>query len=100
VIDDSSPGGAAMCCTATHENPIKEKAADKNKTRTLDALVTRYYPTVHNFDSRLTDDPREAVLLRQAAFNSARRHLPTRRDQAALVIILLNAVIRGDFSAV
>jgi hypothetical protein len=73
--------------------PIKTRRAD------FDALVTRYYSTVYNFASHLTDDPREAVLLTHAAFNSVRGHLPTRRNQATLVIILLNAVIRGGFSA-
>lgn len=64
----------------------------------FDTLVARYYPAVYSFASRLTDDPREAVLLTHNAFDSTRKQLGTRRDEVALVIILLNAVIRGGFA--
>lgn len=87
-----------MCCTAICKNSIKEKAADKNKRARFDTLVARYYPAVYSFASRLTDDPREAVLLTHNAFNSTRKQLRARRDEVALVIILLNAVIRGGFA--
>src|SRR4029450_1816810 len=92
---------AGRRCAAQPPTKIQSKRKPPIKTRHahFDALVTRYYPTVYNFASQLTDDPREAVLLTHAAFNCARRHLPTRRGQVALVIILLNAVIRGGVSA-
>jgi hypothetical protein len=77
----------------------KRKPPIKTKGAGFDALVARYYPTVYSFASRLTDDPREAVLLTHDAFNSTRKQLRTRRDEVALVIILLNAVIRGGFAA-
>ena len=56
----------------------------KTKRARFDTLVTRYYP-------------REAVLLTHDAFNSTRKRLPRRRDEVALVTILLNAVIREYF---
>jgi hypothetical protein len=47
----------------------------------------------------LTDDPREAVLLTHDAFSSTRKQLRSRRDEVALVTILLNAVIRAGLAA-
>jgi hypothetical protein len=35
----------------------------KTNPARFDTLVARYYPAVYNFAFRLTDDPREAVLL-------------------------------------
>ena len=67
----------------------------KAKNSRFDSLVARYYPAVYSFASRLTDDPRKAVLLTYDAFNSTRQQLQSRRDEFALVTILLNAVIRA-----
>jgi plasmid replication initiation protein len=64
----------------------------------FDTLVARYYTAVYTFASRLTDDPREAVLLTHDAFTSTRKQLRTRRNEVALVIILLNAVIRAGLT--
>jgi hypothetical protein len=47
----------------------------------------------------LTDDPREAVLLTHAAFNSTRKQLRSRRDEVTLVKTLLNGVIRAGLAA-
>jgi hypothetical protein len=58
-----------------------------------------YYPAVYSFASRLTDDPREAVLLTHDAFNSIRKQRWDRRDEVALVTILLTAVIRAGLTA-
>jgi hypothetical protein len=77
----------------------KRKPLIKTKRTRFDTLVARYYPAVYSFASQLTDDPLEAVLLTHDAFNSTRKELRTRRDEVALVIILLNAVIRGGFAA-
>ena len=71
----------------------------KTKCARFDTLVARYYPAVYSFASRLTDDPREAVLLTRDAFNSTRKQLRSRRDEVALVTILLNAVIRAGLVA-
>jgi DNA-directed RNA polymerase specialized sigma24 family protein len=84
--------GAAKC-----KNRIKSPM--KTKRVRFDTLVARYYPTVYGFASRLTDDPREAVLLTHDAFNSARKQLRSRRNEVALVTILLNAVIRAGLAA-
>jgi DNA-directed RNA polymerase specialized sigma24 family protein len=66
---------------------------------TLAALVARYYPAVYNFASRLTDDPRQAVLLTQRAFTSILNQLWIPRDEIALVRILLKAVVRAGLIA-
>ena len=59
----------------------------------------RYYPAVYSFASRLTDDPWEAVLLTHDAFDRIRKKLWSRRDEVAVVTILLNAVIRAGLAA-
>jgi DNA-directed RNA polymerase specialized sigma24 family protein len=91
------PAGTAMCGAAKCRNRIKSPM--KTKRTRFDTLVARYYPAVYSFASRLTDDPREAVLLTHDAFNSTRNQLRSRRNEAALVIILLNAVIRAGLAA-
>jgi DNA-directed RNA polymerase specialized sigma24 family protein len=73
----------------------QRKLPVKAKSLRFDTLVARYYPAVYSFASRLTDDPREAVLLTHDAFNSTRQQLQSRRDEFTLVTILLNAVIRA-----
>ena len=67
----------------------------KAKTSRFDSLVARYYPAVYSFASRLTDDPREAVVLTHDAFKSTRNQVRNRRDEAALASILVSAVIRA-----
>ena len=80
--------------------PIKKrKVPMKAKSSRFDSLVARYYPAVYSFASRLTDDPREAVLLTHDAFNSTRKQLRSCRNEVALVITLLNAVIRAGLTA-
>jgi DNA-directed RNA polymerase specialized sigma24 family protein len=77
----------------------RRKPTMKTKRARFDTLVARYYPAVYSFASRLTDDPREAVLLTHDAFSSIRKQLRSRRDDVALVTILLNAVIRAGLTA-
>lgn len=67
----------------------------KTDNSRLDRLVTRYYPAVYSFASRLTDDPREAVALTRKAFTSTARQLMKLRDQTAVATVLLSAVIRA-----
>ena len=69
------------------------------KAKSFDTLVARYYPAVYSFACRFTDDPRKAGVLTRDAFNSTRKQLRYRRDEVALVTILLNAVIRAGFAA-
>ena len=71
----------------------------KAKSSRFDSLVARYYPAVYSFASRLTDDPREAVVLTRDAFQSTRKQLWNRRDEVERVTILLNAVIRASLTA-
>jgi hypothetical protein len=72
----------------------RSKPRTKPKRARFDAFVARYYPTVYSFAFRLTDDPREAVLLAHDAFLSIPKQLWRRRDGIA-VAILLNAMIRA-----
>ena len=69
----------------------------KVKSSRFDSLVARYYPAVYNFASRLTDDPREAVVLTHDAFKSIQKQLRN-RDEAALASILISAVIRAGLT--
>jgi DNA-directed RNA polymerase specialized sigma24 family protein len=71
----------------------------KRKRAGFDTLVARYYPAVYGFASRLTDDPREAVLLTHEAFDTTRKQLRNRRDEVDVVKTLLDAVIRAGFVA-
>jgi hypothetical protein len=71
----------------------------KTKRASFHTLVARYYPAVYSFASRLTDDPREAVVLTRDAFNGTRKHLRNRRDEVALASILISAVIRAGLTA-
>jgi DNA-directed RNA polymerase specialized sigma24 family protein len=82
--------------TATNQ---KRKPSMKAKSSRFDSLVARYYPAVYSFASRLTDDPREAVVLTRDAFNSTRKQLRNRRDEVALASILISAVIRAGLIA-
>ncbi len=70
----------------------------KVKSLRFDSLVARYYPAVYNFASRLTDDPREAVVFTHDAFKSIRKPLGNRRDEAALASILISTVIRAGLT--
>jgi DNA-directed RNA polymerase specialized sigma24 family protein len=78
--------------------PMKRKPMTKAKTSRFDSLVARYYPAVYSFASRLTDDPREAVVLTHDAFKSSRNQVRNRRDEAALASILISAVIRAGLT--
>src|SRR4029453_13786209 len=75
----------------------KREPPMRTKHARFDSLVPFFYPAVYSFASRLTDDPREAVLLTHDAFNSTRRQLQSCRDEFVLMPILLNAVIRAVF---
>src|SRR4030095_4493731 len=93
-------GAVGKTCKVMRRRTIKKrKPPMKAKSSRFDSLVARYYPAVYSFASRLTDDPREAVLLTHDAFNSTRKQLQSRRDEVTLVTILLNAVIRAGFTA-
>jgi hypothetical protein len=67
----------------------------KIKRARFGTLIARYYPAGYSFASRLTDDPKEAVLLTHDAFNSTHKQLRSGCNEVALVINLLNAVIRA-----
>jgi len=77
----------------------KRKRPMKAKSSRFDSLVARYYPAVYSFASRLTDDPREAVLFTHDALYSTRKQLQNRRDEVALASMLLTAVIRAGVAA-
>ena len=73
----------------------KRNPSIKTNLGHFDSLIARHYPAVYNFASRLTDDPREAVLLTYRAFNSIRKQVWLPRDEIAVVRILLKAVVRA-----
>jgi DNA-directed RNA polymerase specialized sigma24 family protein len=101
VRNESTPSRSGNALrNQLQESNQKEKAPMKTERARFDILVARYYPAVYSFASRLTDDPREAVVLTREAFNSARKQLRNRRDELALVTILLTAVIRAGLAAV
>ena len=89
--------------TGLHGLPQEQNEQGKPSIKTyparFDTLVARYYPAVYSFASRLTDDPREAILLTHDAFARIRKKLWSRRDEVAVVTILLNAVIRAGLTA-
>src|SRR5881396_1368240 len=77
----------------------KRKPPMKVKSSRFDSLVARYYPAVYSFASRLTDDPREAIVLTRDAFNVARKPLRNLGDQTAVATVLISAVIRAGLTA-
>jgi DNA-directed RNA polymerase specialized sigma24 family protein len=70
----------------------------KTNNARFDSLVSRYYPAVYSFASRLTDDPREAITLTHDAFDAARRQLQHVRNKTAIATVLLSAVIRAGLA--
>lgn len=73
---------------------LKRQPPIKTKRARFDTLVARYYPSVYSFASRLTDDPREAILLTHDAFDSTRKQLGTPCDENLFASIILSTVIR------
>src|SRR5947209_11834158 len=69
--------------TATNQ---KRMPPMKAKNSRFDSLVARYYPAVYSFASRLTDDPREAVVLTRDAFKEHAKATPesSRRGRACI----------------
>ena len=67
----------------------------KTKSSRFDSLVARYYPAVYSLATRLTDDPRDAVVLTREAFNGARKQLQSIRSQTAIATVLIAAVLRA-----
>jgi hypothetical protein len=97
-VTNEPPAGGKLLRGQLREPNQKRKAPMKTKRARFDTLVARYYSAVYSFASRLTDDPRETVLLTHDAFNSSRKQLRRRRDEVALTI-LLSAVIRMRLAA-
>jgi DNA-directed RNA polymerase specialized sigma24 family protein len=73
---------------------IRRKFTNKTKTSRFDRLVARYYPAVYSLASRMTDDPRQAVVLAHDALESTRKRLGNRRGETAFASVLIAAVIR------
>jgi DNA-directed RNA polymerase specialized sigma24 family protein len=71
----------------------------KTKSSRFDRLVGRYYPAVYRFASRLTDDPREAIMLTREAFNNARKQSENLRNQTAIATVLISAVLRAGLAS-
>jgi hypothetical protein len=71
----------------------------KRKSSPFDCLVARYYPAVYSFAGRLTDDPRDAVVLTCQAFDDAHKQLQSMRNQTAIAMVLMSAVIRAGLAS-
>ena len=93
-----TPSGSILRAQLEEPNR-KRKPPTKTKYARFDTLVGRYYPAVYSFASRLTDDPREAVLLTRYAFNTIRKRRWRRGNEIVLATILLNAVIVAGLKA-
>jgi DNA-directed RNA polymerase specialized sigma24 family protein len=77
---------------------IRRKFTIKTKTSRFDRLVARYYPAVYSLASRMTDDPRQAVVLAHDALESTRKRLGNRRGETAFASVLIAAVIRAGLT--
>jgi DNA-directed RNA polymerase specialized sigma24 family protein len=77
---------------------IKKKPMMKAKTSRFDRLVARYYPAVYSLASRMTDDPRKAVVLAHDALERTRKRLGKRRGETAFASVLIAAVIRAGLT--
>ena len=91
-------GGNGLRSQAQEGNH-KGKPTIKAKSSRFDTLIARYYPAVYSLASRLTDDPREAVVLTRDAFNSTRKQLRTHCDDNVLASILISNVIWAGLTA-
>ena len=61
----------------------------------FDSLVARHYPAVYSLAAKLTDDPRRAAVLTQAAFFSTQKQLAHLRSKKAIATTLVSAVVRA-----
>ena len=93
-----TPSGSMLRAQSQGPNQ-KRKPPTKTKYTRFDTLVGRYYPAVYSFAFRLTDDPRETVLLTHDAFNTIRKRRWRLRDEVVFATILLNAVIVAGLKA-
>ena len=61
----------------------------------FDSLVAQYYPAIFSLAAKLTDDPRHAAVLTQAAFSSTEKQLAHLRSKKAITTTLVSAVVRA-----
>jgi hypothetical protein len=82
-------------CSAPPPQEPNEKRNPPIKTKRarFDTLAARYYPAVYSIACRLTDDPREAIVLTQEAFDRTRKQLGTVCDENLFASILISTVI-------
>lgn len=76
------------------QQPYQKPKPIKTKRARFDTMVAHYYPAVYSLASRLTDDPREALVLTREAFNTTRKQLGTICDENLFASILVSTVIR------
>jgi DNA-directed RNA polymerase specialized sigma24 family protein len=76
----------------------RKKFTIRTKTSRFDRLVARYYPAVYSLASRMTDDPRQAVVLAHDALDITRKRLGNRRDETAFASVLIAAVMRAGLT--
>ena len=95
----TAPSGAQCAARPTAGTELQREANQENAKLNFDTLVARYYPAIHGFASRLTDDPREAIALTRDAFNSTRKQMQTRSDGNVFASVLISNVIRAGLTA-
>ena len=71
----------------------------KNENSKFDRLVGRYYPAIYSFATRLTDDPRDAVVLTRQAFDGAPKQLSKVHNQTTIATVLIAAVLRAGLAS-
>jgi hypothetical protein len=84
------PRGVLQEASQKRKPPIKTKGA------CFEALVAHYYPAVYSFASRLTDDPRQALLLADHAFDTTLKQLSNCCDENVFASMLFANVIRAS----
>src|SRR5262245_25489308 len=87
---------STACPTTTAKTKKSSKPPKPNKPGGFEALVRRYYPGVYSFASRLTDDPRQALLLADHAFNATLKQMANCCDENVFASMLLANVIRAS----
>jgi hypothetical protein len=65
----------------SQEPNTRRKPQIKAKRACFDTWSPGYYPSVYSFAFRLTDDPREAIVLTRETFNSTREQLGSICDE-------------------
>jgi len=87
---------STACPTTTTKTKKSSKPPKPNKPGRFETLVRRYYSSVYSFASRLTADPRQALLLADQAFDATLKQLSNCCDENVFASMLFANVIRAS----